>query len=121
MAVGNATGNAPAAFCLSCGEPLNGVRPARFCSVRCRVRAHRQRHQIAAVPDAQIQPLRRKLRQLDVLYQCGGCGEVYLNDRRCEDCNRFCKRLGVAIECPHCSEPISLEALLEDALEGAPS
>jgi len=51
---------------------------------------------------------------LSVLYECGGCGERLLNERRCEGCNHWARRLGPAIVCPHCDEPI----LLADVLQG---
>ncbi len=51
---------------------------------------------------------------LDVLYECGECGERYLNQRRCDDCTRFCRRLGIAVLCPHCDEPILLADLIGD-------
>jgi predicted SprT family Zn-dependent metalloprotease len=51
---------------------------------------------------------------IDVLYECGECGERYLNQRRCDDCTRFCRRLGPALLCPSCDEPILLSELLAD-------
>lgn len=51
--------------------------------------------------------------QLDVVYVCDGCDERLLNEQRCEDCNRFARRLGVAVSCPCCDQPILLSELLE--------
>ena len=95
--------------CQTCGRRYQSVRPSRYCSDACRQRAFRQRH-------AQPQPpTRRHLpRELDVLYECGDCGERYLNQRRCDDCSRFCRRLGPAVLCPSCDEPILLTELLGD-------
>jgi len=60
-----------------------------------------------------IPPLPRRAYSLDVLYECGGCGERLLNERRCESCCRFTRRLGVALTCTSCDEPILLTELLE--------
>lgn len=49
---------------------------------------------------------------IDVLYECGACGERLLNERRCETCNRFARRLGLAVTCTSCDEPLLLAELL---------
>jgi len=38
-----------------------------------------------------------------VVYECPGC-EERLVERRCPDCNVFCRRLGVGGCCPGCGE-----------------
>jgi hypothetical protein len=68
-------------------------------------RARRQQPVIPAPP--------RHSHRLDVLYECAGCGERLLNEQRCETCCRFARRLGVAVICPSCDEPILLSELLE--------
>jgi predicted RNA-binding Zn-ribbon protein involved in translation (DUF1610 family) len=60
-----------------------------------------------------VPPLPRRTHGLDVLYECSGCGERLLNERRCESCRRFARRLGVAVTCPSCDEPVLLTELLE--------
>jgi predicted RNA-binding Zn-ribbon protein involved in translation (DUF1610 family) len=60
-----------------------------------------------------IPALPRRAQRLDVLYECSDCGERLLNDQRCESCCRFARRLGVAVTCPSCDEPILLNDLLE--------
>jgi hypothetical protein len=57
--------------------------------------------------------LPRRAHDLDVLYQCGACGERLLNERLCESCHRFARRFGVAVICTSCDEPILLSELLE--------
>jgi predicted SprT family Zn-dependent metalloprotease len=52
-------------------------------------------------------------RHLDLLYECGGCGDRLLNERRCDSCNRFTRRLGLAVMCSNCDEPLLLAELLE--------
>jgi predicted RNA-binding Zn-ribbon protein involved in translation (DUF1610 family) len=58
--------------------------------------------------------VKKRQLQLDVLYECGDCGEQYLNERRCESCNRFCSRVGAVLPCPRCDEPILVADLLRE-------
>lgn len=114
--IGNASRNAsdgrydPAAqprVCQTCGREYQGHRPSSYCSATCRQRAFRARRS-QPVP---VASLRRHI-VLDVLYECSECGERYLNGRRCENCNRFCARVGAVLPCPHCEEPILLADML---------
>lgn len=95
-------------LCQTCGKSYTGSRPSSYCSAACRLRAFRARRQqpVATVPTP-------RSHHLDVLYECGACGERLLNEQRCEDCNRFSRRLGIAVSCPSCDEPILLDELLE--------
>jgi predicted RNA-binding Zn-ribbon protein involved in translation (DUF1610 family) len=47
-----------------------------------------------------------------VVYECPGCGERLL-ERRCPDCNVFCRRLGVGGCCPSCGDVVTVEELGE--------
>lgn len=40
------------------------------------------------------------------LFECSGCEEQTLGQRRCAECQRFCRALGLAAVCPHCDEPV---------------
>jgi hypothetical protein len=116
--VRNASRNAPglrpgssrsSRVCQFCGNEYEGSsRPSSYCDATCRQAAFRARRQRPAVP-----PPSRRAHALDVLYECAGCGERLLNEQRCEGCYRFAKRLGVAVTCPTCDEPILLSELLE--------
>jgi hypothetical protein len=46
------------------------------------------------------------------LFECRACGEQYLGQQRCPDCNRFCRLLGLGGACPACEQPILLTELL---------
>ena len=50
----------------------------------------------------------------DKLYECGDCGTRFIDDgngRQCPDCNKFAGKVSDhALPCPHCDEPIDLEA-----------
>lgn len=95
--------------CQFCGHEYEGTsRPSSYCDASCRQAAFRARRQRPVVPQ-----LPRRTHSLDVLYECVGCGERLLNEQRCESCCRFARRLGVAVACPTCDEPILLAELLE--------
>jgi hypothetical protein len=98
----------PSRVCQFCGNEYEGSnRPSSYCDATCRQAAFRAR------PRAVVPPLPRRAHALDVLYECAGCGERLLNEQRCEGCCRFARRLGVAVTCPTCDEPILLSELLE--------
>jgi hypothetical protein len=100
--------------CQGCGTPLVTAR-AQYCSPGCKQRAYRLRHVDTAVadPDAQAAALRRRRRLVaQTLYECPVCGQRYLGERRCPDCHRFCRALGLGGACPHCDEPILAAELL---------
>lgn len=49
-----------------------------------------------------------------VVYECPGCGER-LVERRCQECNVFCRRVGSGGRCPACDEVVLVEELEADA------
>jgi hypothetical protein len=49
-----------------------------------------------------------------VVYECPSCGERLL-ERRCGECNVFCRRLGVGGRCPACDEVVLVDELGVDA------
>ncbi|MGH3570058.1 MAG: hypothetical protein ACRDRH_29410 [Pseudonocardia sp.] len=48
------------------------------------------------------------------IYECPDCETRYVDERRCPDCNLFCRRIGTGGTCPHCDEPITLTDLEEE-------
>jgi hypothetical protein len=50
---------------------------------------------------------------VSVVCECPGCGER-LFERRCGDCNVFCRRLGIGGRCPSCDEAVLVEELRGD-------
>ena len=46
-----------------------------------------------------------------VVYECPDCEQRYLDERRCPDCNLFCRRIDHGGACPHCDELVALEEL----------
>jgi len=119
--VGDGSGdgsNGSGRACPACGAPLPSRR-ARFCSGKCRMRAHRLRHQPALVVDIDV--LTSELRRWPQLvatsvYECPSCQERYLGQRRCPDCNLFNRNLGLGGICEGCDQPIVLAELLHGLL-----
>lgn len=104
-----------AAGCLTCGGPLRSAR-AHYCSPGCRQRAYRLRHIDLPTGDRtgwarDLQHRQRLVAQ--TIYECPACSERYLGERRCPDCNRFCRALGLGGRCPDCDAPILLSDLLD--------
>ena len=47
---------------------------------------------------------------MSLVWECGSCGTRSL-ERRCEECNLFCAKVGAGGECPECSELIAAAEL----------
>jgi hypothetical protein len=106
--------------CLTCGVLFRSAR-ARYCSPRCRQRAYRLRRVDDPVegPSAATMALQRRQRLVaQTIYECPVCAERYLGERRCPDCNRFCRALGLGGACPHCDQPILVAEVVGE--EGRP-
>jgi DNA polymerase II large subunit len=50
------------------------------------------------------------------IYECGGCGERFLGERRCGDCNVFARAVGLGGACPECDTPVLLDDLLGEGV-----
>src|SRR6266496_4343235 len=103
--------------CLMCGGPRPSIR-AQYCTHACQQRSYRLRHQ---PPTADLSSVRKalQLRQALVahtIYECGGCGERFLGERRCRDCNVFARAVGVGGVCPECDTPVLLDDLLGEGV-----
>jgi hypothetical protein len=106
--------------CPVCERSLPSTR-AVYCSAVCRQRAFRLRRiALAVVDDARLRAELRRRRALvaHTLYECGGCGERLLGERRCPECNIFCRVVGLGGRCTECDQPLLLAELL--GLEVAP-
>jgi ssDNA-binding Zn-finger/Zn-ribbon topoisomerase 1 len=108
-------GASTAESCAVCSRAIPS-RKARYCSRACQQRAYRLRQ------DPRTTLTERGLRQdlqrrrslaAHTLYECPTCQERFLGERRCPDCNRFCRALGLGGRCPDCDALIVLSALLE--------
>ncbi len=101
----------PAAFCLACSASLPPGRARQYCNTACRQAGWRRRHQNTTPITALPEP---KSRRTTTIYQCPICENRYLGDQRCQECNRFCTRLGPGGMCPCCDEPITVQELLQN-------
>lgn len=100
--------------CPVCAAPLASTR-ARYCSDACKQRAYRLRHGRPLAPD--LTALAAELTRLGqrvahTVYECPLCGERSLGERRCPDCHRFRRALGLGGACPDCDQPILVAELL---------
>jgi predicted RNA-binding Zn-ribbon protein involved in translation (DUF1610 family) len=48
-----------------------------------------------------------------VVYECPGCEERFVDERRCAESNVFCRRLGQGGYCPSCGEIVAADELEE--------
>lgn len=101
----------PARSCPICRASFIPAGRQRYCSGRCRQRAYLWRR-AAAAPGPE--PLTRPARTASV-YECPACAARFLDERRCPECNLFCRRIGVGGLCPHCEEPVAAADLLDPA------
>jgi hypothetical protein len=53
--------------------------------------------------------------QAATVWECPECAQRYLDDRRCPDCNLFCRSLGPGGICAHCDEPLTIAELIGDS------
>jgi len=100
--------------CQACATPLPSAR-AHYCSAACKQRAYRRRQSAASAPDpAALAATLRRSGDLvaHTIYECPLCDARLLGTRRCLDCNRFCRSLGLGGACPHCDEPLLIAELL---------
>jgi hypothetical protein len=89
--------------CAVCGNAFRRSGRRRHCSDACRQAAWRRRSQASAEP---------VVAKPDTVYQCPNCEARFLAEQRCEECNKWARRLGPGGQCPCCDEPISVMDLL---------
>jgi len=107
-------------------QPLLGVCPVCtdtfaidgrgiYCTPKCRQRAYRLRHQQANRPTATdlAVRLRREQRLIaQTVYACPTCQERRLGERRCGDCNQWCRKVGLGGQCSSCDEVMTVSDLI---------
>jgi hypothetical protein len=59
---------------------------------------------------------RRKALVAHTIYECGGCGERFLGERRCGDCNLFARAVGLGGLCPECDTTVLVDDLLGEGV-----
>jgi hypothetical protein len=100
--------------CTVCGGTLRSSRSV-YCTAACKQLAYRLRRQ----PLASVDPLvlrkqlqRQRLLMAHTVYECPRCGEHFIGERRCEDCNLYARSIGLGGSCPDCDTVILLAELL---------
>jgi hypothetical protein len=81
-------------------------------ATRAGKRAYRARHTTGVI--AEIRPQRRRGWREATVYKCPTCSERYLGENRCDECNTFCKSLGLGIACAECDTTILLNDILDE-------
>jgi len=105
--------------CPACGGTPPSTRSV-YCKAACKQLAYRLRRRTlhSTVDPAFLRQelLRRRLLVAHTVYECQRCGERFLGERRCGDCNVYARSIGLGGSCPDCETVILLADLLE--LEG---
>jgi hypothetical protein len=100
--------------CAACGARLTSIR-ATYCSLACKQLAFRRRHQRPVgsdVASAQRQLESQRQRVAHTIYECPRCQERYVGERRCPECQLYCRALGLGGQCEECNHIILLAELL---------
>ena len=105
--------------CLVCGAALASTR-ARSCSRAHQQRTFRLRHQ----RDVDLQRVRHQLRlrhglAAQTVYECPSCGERFVGQRRCPECNLFSRAVSLGGHCLECEAPVLLTDLLGEEVIAA--
>src|SRR6266498_3890871 len=67
-------------------------------------------------PTDRLRQERRLIAQ--TVYECPSCTERFLGQRRCGDCNLWCRKVGLGGECSGCAEILTIADLLGANPEG---
>lgn len=97
----------PLGVCPVCTDtfPIDGR--GIYCTPKCRQRAYRLRHSRSNRPTlTNLAAELRRQQQLiaQTVYECPSCEERFLGERRCGDCNQWCRKLGLGGQCSGCNE-----------------
>src|SRR5205807_9890991 len=46
------------------------------------------------------------------VYECRSCQDRFLGDRRCSDCNLWCRKVGLGGQCSGCAEVMTVSDLI---------
>jgi hypothetical protein len=105
----------PVGVCPVCGDtfPIDGR--GIYCEPKCRQRAYRLRHRQVNRPtlvdlDAMLRQAQRLIAQ--TVYECPSCEERFLGQRRCVQCNLWCRKLGIGGQCSGCDELLTVVDLI---------
>jgi ribosomal protein L32 len=99
--------------CVMCGGDVPSPR-AQYCTRACQQEAYRVRHKAPAPDLTSVRKAlqRRKALVAHTIYECGGCGERFIGERRCPDCNLYARSVGLGGSCPDCETILLIADLL---------
>jgi hypothetical protein len=97
--------------CAGCATPLASAR-ATYCSAACKQRSYRRRQARTARRLPALLTAPTAVLRAHTVYECPSCQERFVGERRCPDCQLFCRSLGLGGTCRHCDEPLLLTELL---------
>lgn len=100
------------ATCPNCATAFNPIRRQRYCTPACRQAAWRTRHPDPAPPPSIVVGPGTTRRAITV-YECPECGNRYLAQQWCHDCNKPCIRLDTGGLCPNCDHPVTIRDITE--------
>jgi len=86
-----------------------------YCTPKCRQRAYRLRHRQADHPTLSdlAAKLRREQRLIaQTVYECPSCQERFLGERRCDECNQWCRNVGLGSNCSGCDDVLTVSDLI---------
>lgn len=105
----------PLGVCPVCTDtfPIDGR--GVYCTPRCRQRAFRFRHRRANRPS--VTDIEARLRQehrliAQTVYECPSCQERFLGERRCSECNLWCRKVGLGGQCSSCEDVLTVSDLI---------
>lgn len=101
--------------CPVCTDTFPKDGRGMYCTPRCRQRAFRVRHRQANRPTVTnlAARLRREQRLLaQTVYECPSCQERFLGERRCDDCNLWCRNVGLGGQCSGCDDVLTVSDLI---------
>jgi hypothetical protein len=102
--------------CPVCGGTPPSSRSV-YCKSACKQLAYRlRRRTLHSTVDPALQRKelqRRRLLVAHTVYECSRCGERFLGERRCGDCNLYARSIGLGGSCPDCETVLLLADLLE--------
>ena len=105
----------PLGVCPVCTRtfPIDGR--GTYCTPKCRQRAYRLRHRQTSrltVIDLAA-TLRREQRLIaQTVYECASCQDRFLGSRRCDDCNLWCRKVGLGGQCSGCDDILTVTDLI---------
>lgn len=105
----------PLGVCPVCNATFPSDGRGIYCTPKCRQRAYRLRHRQAhqpALTDLAAQLRREQRLVAQTVYECPSCQERFLGQRRCDECNQWCRNVGLGGNCSGCDDVLVVSDLI---------